>query len=254
MTSLVKAIQGRSRSHDVGVFLADTDDSPSIERRVCEELARQTRGLLLCAPRMSDEHIREISELVPIVLVNRIVSDIPSIYTDSTQAYGELVDQLADFGHRTIAYLPGPSGSWADKARRQVIAARAEIDGLSLVVLPPTTAQIGDGIAAAESVISAGATAVLAFDDVLAAGLIEGFRRSGLSVPDDVSVAGHDDVLANLVQPRLTTIAGHSSQVGEIALDRLLAESELGGAASDQHVGVTAELVTRASTSHPPTR
>jgi DNA-binding LacI/PurR family transcriptional regulator len=89
-------------------------------------------------------------------------------------------------------------------------------------VLPETLATYPDGIAAAEAVLQSEATAVFAFDDVLASGLIEGLRRQGRRVPDDVSVVGHDDVLAELVQPGLTTVAGQSDRVGRLAMERLL--------------------------------
>jgi LacI family transcriptional regulator len=247
MSRLLKAVQSGSRARGVGVFLADTDDSAETERQVCEALARQTRGVLLCAPRMSAAHIREIDEIVPLLLVNRIVPGISSIYTDSLRAYGELVDELARLRHRTVAYLPGPIGSWADKMRHKAIAGRCEKAGLKLVVLPATAALLEDGIAAAEGVLAARATAVLAFDDVLAAGLIEGLRRRGLAVPDDISVAGHDDVLAGLVQPALTTITSHAAQVGQLALDRLLDQAEHGSAGAPARVGVAADLALRAS-------
>jgi DNA-binding LacI/PurR family transcriptional regulator len=251
MSTLVKAVQARARRRDVGVFLADTDDSAETEREVGETLARQTRGLLLCAPRMSTAHIRELDALVPLVLVNRVVTGIPSYVTDSAGAYAELVDELTRLGHRTVAYLPGPTGSWADRARHRAVADRCAENGLTLVALPATAASLADGIAAAGPAVDAGSSAVIAFDDVLAAGVIEGLRRRGLSVPDDLSVAGHDDVLAGLVQPALTTITSHGREVGERALDRLL-DRAANEDAGPNRVGIAGELAVRGSLGPPP--
>lgn len=251
MTTLLKAAQARARGRDIVWLVADTDDAADVERRVCEQFAQQTRGILLCAPRMSVSHIREIAELIPLLLVNRPVDGIPCVFTDSAASIAELIDRLCDLGHEKIAYLPGPVVSWANKARGRMVSERVRKRGATFVKLDPTTARHEDGVAAAHVVADQGATAVVAFDDVLAAGLIEGFRQLKMSVPRDVSVAGHDDVLAGLVQPGLTTIDGRSAQVAQLAVDRLLAASEPDTVADTSHVGVGTELVWRASTAKP---
>jgi LacI family transcriptional regulator, galactose operon repressor len=247
MTTLLKAAQARCRGRDIVVFVADTDDATDIERRVCEQFAWQTRGILLCAPRMSESHIREIAELTPLMLVNRPVNGIPGVYTDSAASLGELVDRLCDLGHETIAYLPGPAGSWANKVRARAVSDRVRKRGASLVGLGPTAARYEDGVAAAREAADHGVSAVVAFDDVLAAGLVEGFRRLGMSVPDDVSIAGHDDVLAGLVQPGLTTVDSRASRVAQLAVDRLLAEPVPDSAPDTEQVGVATEVVWRAT-------
>lgn len=251
MTTLLKAAQARARGRDIGVFVADTDDAADVERQMCEQFARQTRGILLCSPRMSVSHIREIADMIPLMLVNRPVDGIPCVYTDSTASLAELVDRLCDLGHEKIAYLPGPVGSWANKVRTRAVSDRVRKRGGSFVKLEPTAARHEDGVAAAAAVAEQGATAVVAFDDVLAAGLIEGFRQLGLSVPGDVSVAGHDDVLAGLVQPGLTTIDGGSARVAQLAVDRLLAGTEPGTTPDASHTGIESTLVWRASTGKP---
>jgi LacI family transcriptional regulator len=254
MTTLLKAAQARCRGRDVVVFVADTDDTVDLERRVCEQFAHQTRGILLCAPRMSAPHIREIARMVPLVLVNRPVDGIPCVYTDSAASIGELVDRLCDLGHTKIAYLPGPPASWADKTRARTVADRVRRRGAEFVKLAPTAARHADGVtAAAEAAGHGGVTAVVAFDDVLAAGLIEGFRQLGVSVPQEVSVVGHDDVLAGLVQPGLTTVDSRAARVAHAAVDKLLqlSEPDPDVPADTEHVGIATEVVWRASIAEP---
>ncbi|WP_216207187.1 LacI family DNA-binding transcriptional regulator [Amycolatopsis aidingensis] len=251
MTTLLKAAQGSSRRRGIGVFVADTDDATDVERHMCEQFARQTRGILLCAPRMSVSHIREIAEMIPLMLVNRPVDGIPCVYTDSTTSIAELVDRLCDLGHERIAYLPGPVASWANKVRTRTVSDRVRKRGATFIKLAPTSARHEDGVAAAREVADHGASAVVAFDDVLAAGLIEGFRQLDLSVPRDVSVVGHDNVLAGLVQPGLTTVEGRSARVAQLAVDRLLAESDPDAVADTEHLGVGTEVVWRASIAEP---
>ncbi|GAA0618984.1 LacI family DNA-binding transcriptional regulator [Kribbella sandramycini] len=259
MTTLLKAAQKVSRLHATGVFVADTDDSADIEREVCEQFAQQSRGVILCAPRMTASHIRELSGIVPLVLVNRVVEGIPSVFTDSRAALRELVEELVELGHRRLAYLPGPAGSWSNTQRGRTVADRARALDVEMIRLDPTDGTHADGVAAAEQVLELGVTAVMAFDDVLAAGLVEGLRRSGKSVPDDVSVTGHDDILSELVHPGLTTVTGQSARVGQLAISRLLDGSgpasgpgPESGTHQAESVGVKATVVRRNSTAAPP--
>ncbi|WP_129665571.1 LacI family DNA-binding transcriptional regulator [Phytoactinopolyspora endophytica] len=253
MSTLLKAAQTHSRGRSIGVFAADTDDSARIEREVCHQLAQQTRGIILCGSRMSVPHIRELSEMIPLVLVSRVVEGIPSLYTGSTPALEELVDELVDLGHRRIAYLSGPAQSWANKQRSRAVSRRVTARGAEFVKLPPTTASYGDGRAAAGNVVESGATAVMAFDDVLASGLVEGLRRLGRLVPDDVSVTGHDDVLAELVYPGITTITGQSARVGQLAVDWLLEEPAAeGDTGTTRTEAVEGRVVRRGSVAAPP--
>jgi DNA-binding LacI/PurR family transcriptional regulator len=245
MTTLLKAAQKVSRLHETGVFVADTDDDADIERQVCEQFAQQTRGVILCAPRMTTAHIREISAVVPVVLVNRVVDGLPSVSTDSRTALRELLDELVELGHRRVAYLPGPTGSWSNRQRARTVADRCKTLGVEYVRLDATVDTYSDGVAAAAQVVESCVTAVMAFDDVLAAGLVEGLRRLGKSVPDDVSVVGHDDILSELVHPGLTTVDGQSSRVGELAVAQLLEGTQ------EQTVAVEATVVRRSSTAAP---
>ena len=76
--------------------------------------------------------------------------------------------------------------------------------------------------AAVDFVLAHGATAVMAFNDQLALGVIAGLTRRGIRVPDDISVVGCDDVpLAELVAPPLTTITMPTDEAGAAAVQLL---------------------------------
>ena len=71
--------------------------------------------------------------------------------------------------------------------------------------------------------LAAGATAVVAFNDEIAAGLLNRFADRGVRVPDDVSVVGHDDTaLAETVTPRLTTVHIPAAAAGAAAAQMLV--------------------------------
>ncbi len=64
-------------------------------------------------------------------------------------------------------------------------------------------------------------------------------------------MVGHDDVLAGLVQPGLTTVDGRAARVGQLAVDRLLAEADPGAPPDTEHVGVATQVVWRSSIGAP---
>jgi Transcriptional regulators len=76
-------------------------------------------------------------------------------------------------------------------------------------------------------VIASGVTGVLAYNDLVAIGLMEGLIERGVDVPGDISVIGVDDIVSGrLSRPRLTTIAMPTSAAGRVAVDLLLQSAD----------------------------
>ena len=87
----------------------------------------------------------------------------------------------------------------------------------------PSRPKVSQGGAAADGALNAGATAVVAHNDLLAIGVMQRLAQRGLRVPDDVSVVGFDDIFAaDLCTPRLTTLGGAHVDVGRAAVELLL--------------------------------
>src|SRR5688572_12017224 len=77
--SVVKAIQARARESDYTVFLADTDEDPTVEAELVRALSKQVDGMVLCSPRMSEDELRGVAGDTPMVMLNRRVGRIPSV-------------------------------------------------------------------------------------------------------------------------------------------------------------------------------
>jgi LacI family transcriptional regulator len=93
---------------------------------------------------------------------------------------------------------------------------------------------VEDGRRAAAAVRDTGATAVLAFNDLVAIGLIDGLGELGLRVPEDVSVTGFDDIpFARHTSPRLTTASVPHGELGAQAWRRVRALIESGSPEHD---------------------
>jgi LacI family transcriptional regulator/LacI family repressor for deo operon, udp, cdd, tsx, nupC, and nupG len=106
-------------------------------------------------------------------------------------------------------------------------------------------------VRAADLVLAAGVTAVVAFNDDIAAGLLNRFADRGVRVPDDVSVVGHDDTaLAEMVTPRLTTVRIPAADTGATAV-QLLIQQIRGTNGSARRCELSSELIVRRSTGPP---
>lgn len=91
-------------------------------------------------------------------------------------------------------------------------------------------------------------TAVIAYNDVLAIGVIKGLRRLGVGVPEDVSVIGVDNILlAEVVEPELTTVASPLRAQGQTAVRNVVAMIN-GAVSTREPLLMPAKLVVRAST------
>jgi len=207
------------------VLIADSAESITEERILAVETRRRCDGIVLCAPRMPEADLQPLlRDLKPVVLVNRDAAspNTPVVAADYRTALMELLDLLYGFGHRSLVYLAGAPQSASNTRRvtavRDFLAdhADAAVRTLSCGV------SFGDGCEAAERVLSSSATAVLAFNDLVAVGLISALRDRGVSVPEEISVVGFDDIpFARYMTPPLTTASVPVTELGEHAWHRM---------------------------------
>ncbi|GIH95122.1 LacI family DNA-binding transcriptional regulator [Planobispora siamensis] len=246
---LIKAAQAQARERDYHVFVADTDEDPLLEQELIETLCKQVDGVLLCSPRLSNRVIERLGVQVPFVVVNRRVKGSATVLMDVGQGVRAGIAHLATLGHRRLALLPGPSGSWTSEEMQAAATAAAAEAGVELTVLRPAGPTEQGGLAAAETVAGAGVTGVLCYNDLVALGLIEGLRKQGLCVPEDLSVIGVDDSLpGRLNRPKLTTITMPTAAAGRMAVDLLLAAVSAGESGIATLARLETNLVVREST------
>jgi LacI family transcriptional regulator len=196
---------------------------------------------------MNNALIEQLSREVPLVVVNRQITGIPAVVMDVAQGARLAVEHLTSRGHRNIALLSGPRGSWTSREIRRSATATARAGHAELTVIGPNPPTEVGGLTVAEDVLRAGASAVLAYNDLMAIGLIEGLLTAGARVPEDVSVVGIDDImLSRLTRPKLTTVATPTAAAGRAAVDMLLAHGD--DRRSTAHLHLQTELVIRDST------
>ena len=246
--SVCKGVQARARAAGYAVFVADTDEDPTVETEVVRSLTKQVDGVILCSSRATDEEIAELAKETPLVLANRSLSGIPSITFDNGGGLRSVVSHLVALGHRSIAYAAGPLRSWSSNERarafREFEANGIELDLIELGNFAPF---FSGGVHAGDLAIASGATAVVAYNDIMALGLIDRLRQRGLSAPYDMSVTGFDNVaVSTFVWPNLTTVDLPRVQMGRMSVDALLDILE-GGESAPHPIELPTELVVRQS-------
>lgn len=247
---MIGAAQARAESAGLALLLGNTDEDPAREHTMVGRLTLQADGFVLAASRMSERQIRELAGRRPVVLVNRDVAGISRVLVDSADGVRAAVEHLADLGHTRIAYVAGPSRSWANGQRKKAVKRAAERIGIEAVMMPGQVSNYEAGMKAAPALLETRVTAAVAFDDVLAHGIMAGLAQQGVSVPGDISLVGCDDVLQAQVYPPLTTVSAHASDAGAAAVDLLVQRLE-NPKTPDRRLLLDTTLLIRATTTPP---
>jgi LacI family transcriptional regulator len=247
---LIRGAEMRARASEYTLVLVNAEESPRIEYDQIQRLVPSVDGFLLAASRLPDENLEQIAAQRPVVLMSRELAGLPSVVLDHVAGCRQIVDHLASFGHRELLYLAGPRNSWMAATRWSALQAAAGEAGLGVQRIGPFTPKVSQGGAAADGALNAGATAIVAHNDLLALGVIRRLTQRAVRVPEDVSVVGFDDIFAaDLGTPTLTTLGGVHANVGRSAMEILL--DSVGPTRTDgesPQVLLPTELVLRNST------
>ena len=252
--TVTKAVQARARAEGYEVFVADSDEDADVEAELIGALAARTDGVLVASPRSADAELRAGLVGVTAVLVSRELSaqddsealEIPSVSVDDADGVAQALGHLSALGHRAVGIAAGPLTSWSGERRVAGLIAAAEHRDVELVELGTFQPYFAGGVQAADHALASGVTAVVAFNDLMALGILDRLRHRGVDVPGQMSVVGFDDVqLATLVSPALTTVHAPLARLGRRAVDLLIARLRGGTPTTTQ---LPVELTIRGST------
>ncbi|MDR6876515.1 DNA-binding LacI/PurR family transcriptional regulator [Microbacterium barkeri] len=228
-TASIAAIEEAAREEGYSVTTLNLPDtSPeAIGGAVRQLLREQVDGIVVLAPQVRVFHVlRGMAIGVPFVSLQTASGALEeSVAPDQLEGARMATRHLIELGHVDILHLSGPQ-DWieADSRMRGYLQALRDAD---LPTIPPIrgdwTADFGH-YAGLELARRQDFSAVFAANDLMAIGLMHGFRDAGLDVPRDVSIVGFDDIpVAAHVWPPLTTVHIDFADLGRRAIARLLA-------------------------------
>jgi DNA-binding LacI/PurR family transcriptional regulator len=216
---LARGVKDEAIKHDLRVLISDTHGEEAIERDAVNLfLELKVDGLLVPMARCPQQYYNDLHPAIPIIHVNRDDTE-HCINCDTVGASEMIMDHLLDLGHRRIAFVRGPAPPGREP---KMHAYRKALEAAGIPYEPDliftfdgnleSTAKIAEQLCSLDEL----PTAIFAHNDVNAIALIHELRQRGISVPDDISVAGHDNIqMAGCIEPALTTVAWPMYELGQ---------------------------------------
>jgi DNA-binding LacI/PurR family transcriptional regulator len=214
----------------VGVASVPVLDRSSIAGAVERLLDQRVAGIVVIAPVASaNAALDDVPDELPMVVIDGDPRRAARLVTVDQQLGARLATQhLLAAGHDTVWHVSGPP-DWFDSAER-IVGWRAALTEAGAEIPPvlPADWSLGAGYAAGQLLARMPeARAIFAANDHLALGIMKALREAGLTVPEDVSIVGSDDIPeAAYLQPALTTVRPDFAAVAERAVGALLAQMD----------------------------
>lgn len=253
---LAKGIVVRAREQGYSVMFFDSELNPEMELEATRIMqSQEVDGIIVP---FFDEGLEELQWLhkqgLPVVRIYR-ENPHPEISTVAIDNVGSAItatEHLISLGHRTIAHLARDQTAFSGQERLQGFRTAMRRHGLT--VSPEHIIETAPTRAAGREAMTAllqtrpRPTAVFIAKDQIAIGAYDAIADAGLSIPEDISIIGHDDIEAGTVlRPKLTTMTTFRYQLGMAAVDLLFEEMD-DGPARTKEVFFSPQLVIRGST------
>jgi LacI family transcriptional regulator, galactose operon repressor len=224
---LIRGAEAQARAAGYTLVIADSQGSPDLESEHLGRLGSAVDGFVLAASRLPEATLAGLHR--PAVLYNREAAGLAGVVADTDDGSRQVVEHLTALGHRSLGYLAGPLNSWSDGERWRALSAHAAAAGVTITRLGPFSPTVEGGAAAADVGTASGVTALVAFNDLLAIGVLRRLERRHVDVPAAVSVVGFDDIFgADFCHPPLTTVSSPAELAGRTLVDLLLAARPAG--------------------------
>jgi len=246
---IIRGAQAAAAEAGYTILLTDAQESVQLEREAVDRLLPTVEGLVLGTSRMPDPAIRMAAKQRPTVVLNRAVADVPSVVPDNAHGTRRAVEHLHVLGHSSLTYVAGPEASWADGMRWRSLRETAQALDMRVRRVGPCVPTVAAGTAATAMVLEAQPSAVLAYNDLLAIGLMRGLASAGVQVPCDVSVVGFDNIFgSDFCTPSLTTVGSPLRALGVSAVQYLVVQMRGARPHTGDPLMLPTRLVVRGST------
>jgi DNA-binding LacI/PurR family transcriptional regulator len=238
MGEMVFAIEQAAFRSGYGVYLCNSMRDARLEKRFLDNLAGSgVSDLITVAPLLTRKGPYHVgNDDLNIVAIDAGRSEmglarVDTVNVDHEAAMSLAVEHLHGLGHRRIAYVTDPVITFSRAMRLKGYQDSIKRYGLSdatLVTVGRATdvadvhmVEVGKDAASLVAKATPRPTAVIAFNDMIALGLMTGLRSVGIAVPEDVSVVGIDDIWAGqLFSPALTTVRQPVEAMAGAAVER----------------------------------
>jgi LacI family transcriptional regulator len=256
---ILHGVADAAYEHRLRLMLWPTRHEHAREVALLSELSEATDGAVLVLPEQSsDELLAVLSGGYPLVVVDPLApldARIPSVSAAHASGAEQAMQHLLDLGHRRIAAVTGPPGWVATEDRRRAYRAALASAGITFDPALELEADFdfepGAQAAGVLLELERPPTAIFAFSDMIAVGVMRAARARGIRIPEELSIVGFDDsAYATVIHPALTTVRQPLAEMGATATEllvRLMNEETV----DTLHLERFTRLVVRETTSTP---
>ncbi len=256
---LVKSIESAAFDHGYNVILFNTNyDARRAADYVRRLIELKVAGVALMTAELEPALIDELVKKQVRVVFNDlgvVTEYMSNITLDYSAGINEAVRHLVSLGHQKIAHIAGASRIHSGMIRREafISAINKHLPNGDASMIYEGDFRIESGQRAANEILDLPElpTAVIAANDMMALGAMEEFKSAGLTIPQDISIIGFDDIaFAALSDPPLTTICSPRVEIGRRAIEALMTTIEQPNQ-SGVGIRIPTYLITRKSTAPP---
>jgi LacI family transcriptional regulator len=225
-TSVADAAVAAAYREGYSILLCATGNDPKREAHYANLLvAGQLDGLIYLGAHRRNSALETMRRTeLPIVIVDEEIESVAGgrLFVDNRRGGYLATEHLLHLGHRNIAFVGGEADLLTTVERRRgyedAMLERGLTPQPNRIVLGEYTTEFG-ARAARELLMEVAPTGVFAASDVVAIGVLQAVRELGLTIPEDLSLVGFDDIpMAEMLAPPLTTIWQPAQDLGETAV------------------------------------
>lgn len=252
-SELIRGIDRAARERGYHLLVSGSHGEGIETRAMLRAIRGRVDGLIALSPDLDARAFEEnLPGGLPVVLLNCDIgrTAFPSVRVDNYGGAFAMVRHLMELGHRRIAFVTGPAGNHdaAERLRGYREALSRQAGACGWEVAGDFREEGGYGAALRVLRRKSPPTAVFAANDAMAIGMLCACRERGVRVPEDIALAGFDDIpIARFVTPTLTTVRVPIADLGSLATMRLLRAVEGHVRSAHRDEVLPATLVVRSS-------
>ncbi len=251
-SELMRGIDQVARERGLHLLVSSYHGHPEEQASALRAMRGRVDGLLVMSPHAGDlGFLSENLAALPAVLINSQPADADQIAfgIDNYGGARAMVEHLLAVGHRRIAFIAGPENNFDAHERLRGYRDALQAAGAGEPWVVPGDFGEASGHAAGQALLAGGEwpQAVFAANDMMALGCLFAFNQAGVRVPQEIALAGFDDIpLARYVMPSLTTMRVNIAELGAHAM-RVLLDLRDGEDVHDRLAPLVPQLIVRES-------
>jgi LacI family transcriptional regulator len=224
---VIRGFEVAAMGRGFDVVLCHTEYQPRrVEDAVRKMVENKVRGVAILTSMFDTALTAQLAaDIIPAVLLGSGEAG-PGISQIEFGSHGltEAIDHLLELGHQHIAFVSGPENVISAVRIRDLFLKSMAERGRYPCRVTHSNYKLDGGMSAVRALLAERPfpTAIVCGNDLIALGVISALEEAGISVPEDISVVGHDDILlARLARPPLTTVQVPQERLGKLAFEAL---------------------------------